>query len=287
MKKMAKAVLFFALAGTLLAGCSEQPWPHPSSLQEETRTKVGMLPFLNVSEERLNELRKNVEADISPSLNLSREFVYYDNLMTLQAALESDKVHCIALYSNVAKYLTDRNAKFKVVEENPGSAKRPVDDICFAVRQEAQELKESLDQAVREMKADGTLERLEKDYITDLGPCEDPSIVPIQEIPGADSVSVAVTGDLPPFDLVLANGKAAGFNTAVLAELGERLGKNIEIIQVDSAARVSALMSGQADVVFWSVLPVEGDMPKDLDQPDGVELTLPYFRDEIVHVEKK
>ena len=42
------------------------------------------------------------------------------------------------------------------------------------------------------------------------------------------------------------------FNTAVLAEIGKRLGKNIELVQVDSVGRALALAQGNVDAVFWT-----------------------------------
>ena len=69
---------------------------------------------------------------------------------------------------------------------------------------------------------------------------------------GADTIKVAVTGSLPPMDYVGPDGAPAGFSTAVLAEIAKRLGKNIEIVVVDSVGRAAALASGVVDAVFWT-----------------------------------
>ena len=42
------------------------------------------------------------------------------------------------------------------------------------------------------------------------------------------------------------------FSTAVLAEIANRLGKNIEIVVMDSVGRAAALASGAVDAVFWT-----------------------------------
>ena len=74
----------------------------------------------------------------------------------------------------------------------------------------------------------------------------------------------------------------------MLAEIGKRLGRNVEIVQIDSAARASALSSRKVDVVFWVTLPAGGSMvPADIDKPEGLELTVPYYQDETVHVGRK
>lgn len=61
-----------------------------------------------------------------------------------------------------------------------------------------------------------------------------------------------MTGALPPMDYVSADGSFAGFNTAILAEIGKRLERNIELVQVDSLGRALALAQGNVDVVFWT-----------------------------------
>jgi polar amino acid transport system substrate-binding protein len=105
---------------------------------------------------------------------------------------------------------------------------------------------------------------------------------------GAEKLKIGVTGDLPPLDLTLADGKPAGFSTAVLAEISKRLGKNIELVPIDSAARASALSSNRVDVVFWVAVPKDSEIiPADVDTPKDVELTKPYYEDLIVHVVQK
>ena len=53
-------------------------------------------------------------------------------------------------------------------------------------------------------------------------------------------------------DYVAEDGSFAGFNTAILAEIGKRLEKNIELVQTDSVGRALALAQGKVDVVFWT-----------------------------------
>ena len=103
----------------------------------------------------------------------------------------------------------------------------------------------------------------------------------------APTIKVAVTGDLPPLDYVSADGKPAGFNTAVLAEIGNRMLRNIELVDIDSGARAAALESNKVDVVFWAIVPISEIIPSDSDKPAGVVLTEPYFKDKIVHLTYK
>ncbi|MBQ7630282.1 MAG: transporter substrate-binding domain-containing protein, partial [Selenomonadaceae bacterium] len=147
-------------------------------------------------------------------------------------------------------------------------------------------LKKDIDKAINAMKKDGTLDKLVKQYITDAN-ADDPPAVEMPKFDGAETLKVAVTGDLPPLDLVLADGKPAGFNTALIAELAKRINRNIEIIDIDGDARASALSSNRADVIFWAIIPVGDDRAKDIDTPEDAILSEPYFTDKITHIKIK
>ena len=71
-----------------------------------------------------------------------------------------------------------------------------------------------------------------------------PESIPFETFEGAETIRVAVTGDLPPIDYVAADGKAAGFNTALLAEIAKRLKDSITLI---GTFRCGVLVSGQRE----------------------------------------
>ena len=53
-------------------------------------------------------------------------------------------------------------------------------------------------------------------------------------------------------DFVAANGKAAGFNIALLTEIANRANVNFELVQIETGSRAMALSSGKVDAVFWT-----------------------------------
>ena len=148
------------------------------------------------------------------------------------------------------------------------------------------QLKADLDKVIGEMKADGALNKLVNDYIANVDK-KNPPAIEIPKVEGAPTIKVGVTGDLPPLDYVSADGKAAGFNTALLAEIAKRLNRNIELVHIEGGARAAALNADQIDVVFWAIVPVNNTFPADIDKPEGLELSAPYFRDDVTHIELK
>ena len=280
-KKLSALFLCVAFIGAVFTGCGADKAGNKKEAEVKD-IRVGMLTHLNASEQKINEIMKNIDNNTASIAKLSRNYIYYDKLTSMVMGLESGSIDEMSLYDSVAKYLIGKNDKLQIIER-PGIKLQ--DSFCFALRKEDDALEKDLNQTIEIMRSDGTLDKLVKTYITDLKPGEDPPAVEIPKIAGAPTVKIAVTGDLPPLDLVLANGKPAGFNTAVIAELSKRLNKNMEIIQVDSAARATALTSKKVDIVFWATVPYgETGFPADIDKPGDLDVTVPYYMDNIVHV---
>ena len=281
LKKISGVLLSCVMAGALFTGCVNEV-----STNDPASTRIGIISKLNISEEILNNHLKKLEAVVSrPGINFSHNFHYYDSINSLLMGIQSNQIDEISTYKCVANYTIERNPDLELLNHTVNM----FDSFCCAVRKDDKSLLESLDSAILSMQNDGTLENLTKTYITDLKGDTEPPAVELPKIDGADTIKVGVTGDLPPLDLILADGKPAGFNTAVLAEISKRINKNIELVQIEGNARATALVTGKIDVVFWITVPDEfwnkaDDAPSDIDKPNELEVTLPYYKDEIVHI---
>ena len=279
MKKKFFAVICAVCLLILGCGGGEKPAEPANSGEKAT---IGVISHLNASEESYNDMMQKLEKSYRPSkANLSANYKYFDKMNDMQLALEANQIDMLSTYQNVANYMLQRSDNKEILP----SEKILSDSFCFAVREGDTTLKDDLNTAIKAMATDGTLANLVKQYITELKSGAEPPAVPITKIEGADTIKVAVTGDLPPFDMILADGTPAGFSTAVLAEISRRINKNIELISVDSAARAEILSSKGADVVFWVAVPKDSTLiPANVDQPDGIAVTEPYYHDNIAHV---
>lgn len=258
----------------LMTGCGGE------KTSDNEKIKLGMITRLNASEENFGEFMAKVEESLGVKI-ASHKPVFFDSLSQMQAAIQAKQIDEISTYSSVARYMTAKEPRFSLLKDH---SLEFVDSFCFALRDDETELRDRLNRIIAEMQADGTLNKLTKEYITDISTENDP---PAAELPHFDSeptIKVAVTGDLPPLDFVSADGTPAGFNTAVLAEISKRMLLNIEPVDIDGGARAAALTSKQVDVIFWAIVPVSEIIPSDSDKPDGVILTDPYFKDKIVHM---
>jgi len=189
--------------------------------------------------------------------------VYYDTLDALLMALNAGDIKEIEIYQSVARYLCATNDNLQMGASYDTDKERSTfaelvqngiggNDFAFLMMESNAALRDEFNTAIAAMKADGTLDRLVKEQIDDLVNGGEIKPIALPKIDGAETVKVAVTGALPPMDYVAADGTPAGFNTAVLAEIGQRTGKNIELVVVDSLGRAAALASGAVDAVFWT-----------------------------------
>lgn len=276
---MKKFLAVICAACLLMTGCGGETTTDKNS--QATIIKLGMITHLNASEKQMEDYLFKVQ-EKSRAKVVNHVPVFYDSLSPMLMSAEAGNIDEISTYKSVADYILSKNSKYGIA--NVEWIKGLADNFCFAVRKDDAELKAELDKVIGEMKADGSLDKLIDYYITNSIKDKNPPSVDLPKFDGAEVIKVGVTGDLPPLDLILADNSPAGFNTALLAEIANRLNKNIELVQIDSGARAAALNAEQIDVIFWAVVPDGDNLPADIDKPDGIEFSAPYFKDDIVHI---
>ena len=208
---------------------------------------------------------------------------FYDNLTAMLMALESGRVDEVSLPESTAKYIMKNDNDYQILFTvlMPSA-------ISFGFRAEDKGLCEDFSKIIEAMKEDGTLKALEEKYIKNADKA--PEAVAFEKFgDDAGTITVAVTGDMPPVDFIAEDGKPAGYNTAVLSEIGKRMKKNISLINIEAGARSSALVSGRADVIFWYRSTKGITMPEDAtikenplnaamkDSSEGIILSAPYY----------
>jgi len=327
----------------------------PAVAEEIPTIRCGVLSMLNVSEDEMLRYRnarsllgrqlekeglvthafrqKMSEAGVDESqMDVNIEIVYFDTLDAALMALNAGDVDEISIYETVAQYLvhSDPNLVQAVTfnedaDENAFGhiARRGLlaNNFAFMFMEENAALRDEFDAALASI-TDEEMEKLVQEHIAAAINGDEISPIQMPVIDGAETIKVAVTGALPPMDYVAADGSPAGFNTALLAEISSRMGKNIELVVVDSVGRAAALASGIVDAVFWARTNIlsnrfAADSEEDLakkqetfkelseeeletlkevdelidfndfgraDMPEGTIITAPYFSDIIVPV---
>lgn len=266
-----KRFLAIILAGLMLlslAACGGK---------DETSWKFGIVSSANNYINYYNHL-----SEAHSEGKVDAEFVLYDNLNAALMALNKKDITALYVDKASGDYITAHNADFVFVEETLYPA---TNDYSMMTMENNKEVYNILNNAIKEMKADGTLDNLIanelKAYIE-----SDPVAKDLPHFDGAKTIKIAVTGDVPPMDFVASNGKAAGFNIALLTEIANRAQVNIELVQVDSAARATALSTEKVDAVFWAknFTCSSCDNANWAEEVEGTLITESYFSSPAGHV---
>ena len=207
-------------------------------------------------------------------MNSTSNYINYSNLSAALMDLESGKIVSIGVNEYVADYIVAHNEKVVASKKNDA-----ITNFSMMTMDSNQEVYDILNNAIKDMKTDGTLDSLIenelKAYIE-----SDPVAKDLPHFDGAKTIKIGVTGDLPPMDFVAANGTAAGFNIALLTEIANRAKVNFELVQIETGARAMALSTDKVDAVFWSksiTCSLCGTARTEM--PEGTITTEVYFSD--------
>ena len=279
MKRCMTLLLALALALALI--------PCGAVAEGDFTLTIGVLSYLNLTEEEFlaRETAKEAALDYLEThgmLELSEpkpeggealdlQIRFYDTMDALLMALQAGEIDAIQAPKSTADYLCATNDRlvqpsvFNFPESDAfvqGLLNQLSDGYAFMMLEANADLRDQFDQAIADMRADGTLDALVLKHIAEASRTGETEAIAFEAFEG-DPIRVAVTGALPPMDYVAPDGSFAGFNTAILAEVGRRLQRNIALSQVDSVGRALALAEGTVDVVFWTRGAPEGISERD------------------------
>ncbi len=180
----------------------------------------------------------------------AKEITYYSSLKDGIKAVKSDEVTAFLMADFSADYYAKKDKELALLKMKPVET-----NISMITKKNDTTLLKEINEAIKTMKADGTMDDLKQKWITEFPIEEEPEIIEIPKIEGADTLRVGVSGDLPPLDYVREDGVPTGFNVALLAEISKKLNKNIELKIVNADSRMAALGKDEIDVFFWQTVP--------------------------------
>lgn len=209
--------------------------------------KTGTVSYSIWSEKKLTDM---MNAQIGSHI---KNFVYVNSMTGGLSMLKSGRADFMLTSDITAAYIIQRDPTLRsvVFSEDNG--------LAMILRHPDVKLRDSFNSAIRQLKASGKTDELYKTWVKELPVGQEPAATPIAKTSYPETVYVGVSGDIPPLDYVAADGKPAGYNIALLAEISKLIGKNIEVVSVDPQAKLAALLSKKIDVFFWQRLPNKKD----------------------------
>ena len=183
----------------------------------------------------------------SPSHGEDDKIYFYDSLNSMIMAANAGEIDELIIPQITAEYIVNVNPDFRIscVGRSHGAY-----FVLGFKEGDGDALHKKFNEAIIAIKRDGTLEKLQQEYGRKPGTREYEA-VKFDKFPGAETIKLAVTGDIPPLDLTTPDDQASGLSAAVVAEAARRLKVNIAVLNVDTGARTTTLASGRADIVAW------------------------------------
>ena len=261
----------------------------------EDAVRLGLLGYMGTSEEEFQKgfdnFRTNVSHEKLPEdtnsypfirslIDHRREVHFYSSLMTMLMGLRSGKVDEVILPESTGRYVMNMNSNY----QGESYTSMFTLQLSFGFLEGNEKLRDEFSAAILAMKEDGTLAALENEYVHN--PEHKIKSLKLEDFPEAETVTVAVTGDMPPLDMFAGDGKPAGYSTAILTEISRRIHKNMRFMNTDAGGRSQAITSGRADVLFWcqttsndTVNHYMPDKSSSLfsENPQGMILSEPYY----------
>ena len=177
-----------------------------------------------------------------------KEVKYFNRYSDCVTAVLAGKVDAVLSPKFGAEYYAKRNNQLKMIAREPVNV-----NVVMMLRSEDKALKDDLDKAITTLQENGTLKRLEDELVTNLPVDKYPASQDIPKIKGAKTVYVGVCGDYVPLDYIAADGRPAGYNVALMTEIGKLLNINLEFVSIETQARFAALSSKKIDLIFCNL----------------------------------
>jgi len=227
MKKSLRLLLFCTLLS--LIGCGKKETTI-TNLDELAGGKTFAVPTGTVADQFV--LKRFPDAKLA----------YYNGALDCALAVQGGKADAGVYDLPVLKNIVARNEGLSILPELIVG-----DRYGFGFRQTDTALKQAVDGVLAELKSNGTYDDMMKRWFPDKG-----SPAPMPDIPltGTNGVlrfgTAAVT---EPMSFVDANRKVVGFDVEFATRVAQKLGKQLEITNMEFGAMLPALIAGKVDMI--------------------------------------
>ncbi len=167
---------------------------------------------------------------------------YYNGVLDCSIAVKDGKADAAVYDLPILKNITAKNDGLIVLPELLFD-----DQYGFAVRMQDTALKTAMDKVLAELKADGTYDDMQKRWFPHHG---NPATMPDIKLTSENGIlkfgTAAVT---EPMSFMDSNQRIVGFDVEYATYIAKKLGKQIEIVDMEFGAMIPALMSGKVDMI--------------------------------------
>lgn len=157
-------------------------------------------------------------------------------------ALKQGKIDCVIIDSEPAKAFVDKNPALMILKEE-----FTVEDYAICLAKENTELKEKINAALAQLKADGTMDAIISNYIGDDTKGKHPYVSPENVDRSNGTLIMATNAAFEPYEYY-ENTKITGIDADMARAVCDILGMTLQIDDMEFDSIISAVQSGKADI---------------------------------------
>ncbi len=170
------------------------------------------------------------------------KFKYFNTVLDAALAVKAGKADAAAYDEPILQNIAAKNGGLVVLKEMI-----TVDNYGFAVRKNNPELKQAIDSVVKELKSDGTTDQMMKRWFPKTG---GPAPMPKIASTGKNGVLRLGTASVTePFSFVDGSREVVGYDIELARYIANKVGKRLEVVNMDFGGMIPALMSGKVDMI--------------------------------------
>jgi polar amino acid transport system substrate-binding protein len=247
MKKIVTLFLTIAMVMSSLTGCTSNS-SKITELEDMKGKSLGTFVLNGYDEDSSLDM-------FSKIYNIELEqVVIYDSEASLIMALDKGKIDAAWLRDFQATIYTQESDKYSLLSSEDNNKIAGAARMVAAINTPAATDIDKINKALEQLKSDGTLDTLRKDYIDDFTFSKNYDSISMPVIEGAPTYKVSISGSMVPIDYIAADGNPTGYSIALLAMISKTANLNFELVTVGLSTERLELTSGKIDYIFCNTI---------------------------------
>jgi len=223
-----KRIVGFALVAmiSLLAGCGE-------------RAKINALADL--ADKQFAVPTGTVADQLVLGKFPTAKVVYFNTVLDAALAVKTHKADAAAYDEPILRNIAAKNPGLRVLPEP-----LTVDDYGYAMRLTDRDLKTAVDGVIADMKASGEYDAMLKRWLPATG---EPGPMPTLGEGAGPVLRFGTAAVTEPFSYVDGSQMVVGLDIEVAKRVALKLGRHLEVVNMDFGAMIPALIAGKVDMI--------------------------------------
>lgn len=157
-------------------------------------------------------------------------------------SLKQGKIDCVIIDEQPAKAFVEKNSDLMIL-----NGEFEPEEYAICVSKDKTELKDKINTALEELKSDGTIDSIIKNYIGDSTKGKSPYVSPDNINRANGTLIMATNAAFEPYEYY-ADQKIVGVDADLALAIADKLGMDLKIEDMEFDSIINAVQSGKADI---------------------------------------